>query len=131
MRSGSVTVTQDLYKILQVDPDADAEVIEAAYRRLARRYHPDVNHAAWAEVRMRELNIAYQTLRHPRQRALYDGLRTRTNGARRDGSSPQIHRCYRNTRPDAIESCKSRRAGRLRPPAPRTPRPAAAARLGL
>jgi len=111
MRSGSVTVTQDLYKILQVDPDADAEVIEAAYKRLARRYHPDVNHAAWAEVRMRELNTAYQTLRHPRQRALYDGQRTKTNGAMRDGSSPQIHRCYRHPGHVAIESCDGCGAG--------------------
>src|SRR5262249_61151223 len=88
MRSGSVTVTQDLYKILQVDPDADTEVIEAAYRRLARRYHPDLNHAAWAVVRMKELNTAYETLRSPRLRALYDGQRAAVNGATHNGSQP-------------------------------------------
>ena len=111
MRSGSVRVTQDLYKILQVDPDADAEVIEAAYKRLVRRYHPDVNHAAWAEVRMKELNTAYQTLRHPRRRALYDGQRAKTNGARLDGSSREATRCSRHPDHVAIESCDGCGAG--------------------
>jgi len=98
-------VTQDLYKILQVDPDADAEVIEAAYKRLARRYHPDINHAAWAEVRMKELNTAYQTLRHPRRRALYDGQRTRANGVQPSASPLKAHRCYRHPDQVAIEDC--------------------------
>src|SRR5215468_9862299 len=111
MRSGSTRVIQDLYKILQVDPDADAEVIEAAYKRLARRYHPDVNHAVWAEGRMRELNTAYQTLRHPRQRALYDGQRTKMNGATTHGSSSEIDRCHRHTDHVAIESCDGCGAG--------------------
>jgi hypothetical protein len=116
-------VTQDLYKILQVDPDADTEVIEAAYKRLARRYHPDVNQAAWAEARMKELNGAYQTLRHPRRRALYDGQRTKVNGAKPDGSPIDVHRCYRHPDHVAIESCDgcgadlcAPCAGRFQPP---------------
>src|SRR5262245_30574798 len=67
--------SEDLYKILQVDPEADTEVIEAAYRRLARKYHPDVNASPDAELRMRDLNSAYQVLRHADQRAAYDGRR--------------------------------------------------------
>lgn len=116
-------MTQDLYKILQVDPDADTEVIEAAYKRLARRYHPDVNQAAWAEARMKELNSAYQTLRHPRRRALYDGQRTKVNGAKPDGSPIEVHRCYRHPDHVAIESCDgcgadlcATCAGRFQPP---------------
>src|SRR5438552_584955 len=63
---------RDLYQVLQVDPSADGEVLEAAYRRLARKYHPDVSSAPDAEARMRELNDAYATLRDPARRAAYD-----------------------------------------------------------
>jgi DnaJ domain len=60
------------YQVLQVDPQAEPEILEAAYRRLARKYHPDV--ATWpdAGVRMKEINAAYAVLRDPRQRAAYD-----------------------------------------------------------
>lgn len=71
-------LTQDLYRILQVDPRAEPEVIEAAYRRLARKYHPDVNRAADSPERMKELNAAYEVLRHPSYRAAYDGQRAPT-----------------------------------------------------
>lgn len=67
--------TRDLYKILQVDTEAEPEVIEAAYRRLARKYHPDVSAAAGAVERMQELNAAYQVLRDPARRAAYDAAR--------------------------------------------------------
>ncbi|MBC7232182.1 MAG: tetratricopeptide repeat protein [Chloroflexi bacterium] len=64
------------YRILQVDPDADQEVIEAAYRRLAQKYHPDVNQSADAAAEhMKKINIAYETLRDPVKRAAYDQQR--------------------------------------------------------
>jgi curved DNA-binding protein CbpA len=50
-------------------------VIEAAYRRLARKYHPDVSQSPNAEARMRELNAAYEVLRDPTRRADYDQTR--------------------------------------------------------
>jgi hypothetical protein len=62
----------DKYKVLQVDPSAEQEVIEAAYRRLARKYHPDLNRAPDAAERMRELGAAYDVLRNPVRRAQYD-----------------------------------------------------------
>jgi curved DNA-binding protein CbpA len=62
----------DYYAILQVDPEAEPEVIEAAYRRLARKYHPDVNPAPDASQRMVELNAAYAVLGDPEKRAAYD-----------------------------------------------------------
>ncbi len=65
----------DLYDILQVAPHAESEVIEAAYKRLARKYHPDVNHAADASERMRALNQAYEILSNPTERARYDRTR--------------------------------------------------------
>jgi hypothetical protein len=67
----------DLYRVLQVDPSADAEVVEAAYRRLARKFHPDVSARADAEARIRELNSAYEVLGDATRRAAYDGARTR------------------------------------------------------
>ena len=52
----------DFYKTLQVDPAADPEVIEVAYRRLARKFHPDTNPAPDATARMAALNEAYAVL---------------------------------------------------------------------
>jgi len=63
---------RSLYEILQVDPQAEPEVLEAAYRRLARKYHPDVSGSAAAVERMKELNAAYEVLRDPGRRAEYD-----------------------------------------------------------
>jgi DnaJ domain len=66
----------DSYKVLQVDPRAEQEIIEAAFRRLARKYHPDLNPAPDAAARMRDLNAAYDTLKDPSRRAEYDRLRS-------------------------------------------------------
>ena len=62
----------DAYKILQVDPEAEDEVIQAAYRRLARKYHPDVAEAEDAERRMAAINAAWELLGTPGSRAAYD-----------------------------------------------------------
>jgi hypothetical protein len=63
---------RDYYAVLQVRPDADAEVIAAAYRSLARKYHPDHSHDDATAHRMRELNEAYETLSDPGRRRHYD-----------------------------------------------------------
>lgn len=62
---------KDYYLILQVHPRASPEVIQAAYRRLARAYHPDANEGA-DDAAMQELNEAYAVLSDPAQRARYD-----------------------------------------------------------
>ena len=49
---GAPVSVPDPYKVLQVDPDADREIIEAAYKRLARKYHPDVSTEPHAVARM-------------------------------------------------------------------------------
>ena len=64
--------SKTFYKILEVDSEASPEVIEAAYRRLARRYHPDLNRSHDATVRMQELNEAYGVLSDSQQRMSYD-----------------------------------------------------------
>lgn len=63
----------DYYEMLQVSPHAEQEVIEGAYVRLCKKYHPDLNHAPGATERMREINAAYEVLGDPIKRARYDG----------------------------------------------------------
>lgn len=64
--------TDDFYETLHVSPHADAEVIEAAYRVLARRYHPDRDPSPGATARMARINRAWETLGQPDQRDRYD-----------------------------------------------------------
>jgi curved DNA-binding protein CbpA len=71
----------DPYKVLQVDPEAEDEVIEAAYRRLARKYHPDVSPSRESQDRMVLLNQAWEQLRDPTRRAAVDRARTRAVGS--------------------------------------------------
>jgi curved DNA-binding protein CbpA len=65
----------DLYKVLQVDPEAEDEVIQAAYRRLAQKYHPDVAPDEAAAARMTAINAAWAVLRDVTTRAAYDAER--------------------------------------------------------
>ena len=64
--------SKDYYKILQVAPTADLEVISAAYRILAHRYHPDINKSPQATFLMQEINAAYGVLSDPFKRQEYD-----------------------------------------------------------
>jgi curved DNA-binding protein CbpA len=67
-----VTASPDPYKMLQVDPEAEDEVIAAAYRRLARKYHPDVAGGAEAVARMAAINAAWEVVGDPVRRAAFD-----------------------------------------------------------
>jgi molecular chaperone DnaJ len=62
----------DYYEILGVSRDATKEDVKRAYRRLARKYHPDVNKEPGAEERFKEINRAYEVLSEPETRARYD-----------------------------------------------------------
>lgn len=70
----------DAYKVLQVDSEAEDEVIQAAYRRLARKYHPDLAADAEAATRMAAINAAWELIGEPAMRAVYD--RAREDAAR-------------------------------------------------
>ncbi len=63
---------RDYYEILGVPRSASAEDIKKAFRRLARRYHPDVSKEPDAEERFKEINTAYEILNDPEKRARYD-----------------------------------------------------------
>lgn len=66
---------KDYYAILGVDEKADSKDIRAAYRKLARKYHPDVSDHAEAEKKFKEVAEAWQVLKDPEKRAEYDQLR--------------------------------------------------------
>lgn len=93
----------DCYSILGVPAAATTEEIRAAYRRLARQYHPDLNSGPEAETRMKEINHAYATLSDPQRRRHYD-----------------IHGV---SEPPATESTRRRRQSGPRQAATRSSRP--------
>ncbi len=66
------TDTGDFYRVLGVERDASAEQLQRAYRKLARRYHPDVNKDPGAEDRFKQITEAYDVLSDPASRARYD-----------------------------------------------------------
>ena len=68
---------KDYYEVMGVARDASDDDIKRAYRRLARKYHPDVSKEADAEERFKELGEAYEVLKDPEKRAAYDQLGTR------------------------------------------------------
>jgi curved DNA-binding protein CbpA len=70
----------DPYKVLQVDPAADDEVIKAAYKHLARKHHPDVSRDPDAFEKMVRINQAWEMLRDPVRRAAVDRARARAAG---------------------------------------------------
>jgi curved DNA-binding protein len=66
---------KDYYKILGVEPSADDKEIKAAYRKLARKYHPDVSKEKDAEAKFKDASEAYEALKSADKRAEYDELR--------------------------------------------------------
>ena len=65
---------KDYYEIMGVARDATQDEIKRAYRKLARKYHPDVSKEPDAEARFKEVGEAYEVLKDPEKRAAYDQL---------------------------------------------------------
>lgn len=65
---------KDYYKIIGLKRDASQDEIKRAYRKLARKYHPDVSKEKDAEARFKEVGEAYEVLKDPEKRAAYDHL---------------------------------------------------------
>lgn len=77
---------KDYYRILGVERDASDDDIKRAYRKLARKYHPDVSNEEDAAEKFREVNEAYEVLKDPEKRAAYDQL-GRGGGSRAAGGA--------------------------------------------
>ena len=81
---------KDYYEILGVSPDADEKTIKQAYRKLARRHHPDVNPGnKESEEKFKTINEAYQALSNPEQRKKYDELRIQYQRWQQSGRNPR------------------------------------------
>ncbi len=65
-------MAKSLYDTLEVSENASAEEIKKAYRKLARKYHPDVNKDPSAEEKFKEINAAYEVLSNPEKKQQYD-----------------------------------------------------------
>lgn len=75
---------KDYYQILNVSHGASSDEIKKAFRTLAKKYHPDVNKAADAEAKFKEINEAYEVLSDPQKRKYYDQF----------GQNPEAHQGY-------------------------------------
>ena len=65
---------KDYYDIMGVKRDATVDELKRSYRKLARKYHPDVSQEADAEAKFKEVGEAYEVLKDPEKRAAYDQL---------------------------------------------------------
>lgn len=68
----------DCYEVLEIEQDASQEDVQAAYRRLAKQWHPDLHPEEdkdIAEEHMKRINIAYEWIKDPKQRAIYNDIR--------------------------------------------------------
>lgn len=79
---------KDYYEILGVSREAPKEEIQKAYKKLARKYHPDVSKEPDAETRFKELSEAYEVLKDPEKREKYDRFGSAWKQARQTGQSP-------------------------------------------
>lgn len=79
---------KDYYAALEVQPSADLKTIKTAYRRLARKYHPDVSTEPDAENKFKAVAEAYEVLKDDTRRAEYDELRQHRNDPRFSEPSP-------------------------------------------
>jgi curved DNA-binding protein len=108
---------KDYYKTLDVDRKADESQIKKAYRKLARKCHPDVNpNDSTAAMKFSNLNEAYEVLSDPEKRQKYDALDSRWQSHQRSGGQPGDFnwgrgRTYRTVDPQAFEELFGGTAG--------------------
>ena len=79
---------KDYYQILGVSRDASQLEIKQAYRKLARKFHPDVSSESDAEERFKEVGEAYEVLKNPEKRSAYDQLGNQWKGGQTDFTPP-------------------------------------------
>lgn len=83
-----MAIFKNYYQILGLEPFADAEAIRAAFRKLARQHHPDLNAGnTQAEERFKEINEAYEVLSSPDKRAMHDASLQAMQGGKAAGKA--------------------------------------------
>ncbi len=85
---GTYLQYKDYYETLSVARDASQQEIQKAYRKLARKYHPDVSKVADAETKFKEIGEAYEVLKDPEKRKKYDQYGQAWNQAQTTGAPP-------------------------------------------
>jgi curved DNA-binding protein CbpA len=115
-----MAIEPDPYKILQVDSEAEDEVIQAAYRRLAQKYHPDLAVGPEAAERMVAINAAWELLRTPDRRKAFDRER-RIAGARSQAPTGAFTAPKRPYAATSGKASADARPGSPRGPSPRPP----------
>jgi curved DNA-binding protein len=104
---------KDYYKILGVEKTATADEIRTAYRRLARKYHPDLSKEPDAQARMQEINEARDVLGDPEKRSAYDELSSRPHADRDFRPPPDWNAGYEFSGGEADEGDYSEFFGNL------------------
>lgn len=102
---------KDYYEILQVHPRASAEVIAAAYRRLAQMYHPDRNGSSDATEKFKAINEANEVLSDPQRRARYDQVYSAAQDA--SSTSYSAHTQYEDVYAGRRDEYEGRSSGNL------------------
>ena len=101
---------EDYYEILQVHYLAEPEVIEAAYKKLAQKYHPDLNKSVGAVAAMKKINVAHDVLSDPIKRRDYDTRRQQYTKSSQNAPAGQpkptidpYHIEFKNVRPGEVK----------------------------
>jgi hypothetical protein len=109
-----MTIPPDYYEILQVSPNAEDEIIQAAYRRLAQKWHPDRRPGdPSASEHMKLLNEAYEVLSDSQKRQEYDSRRTQSAAGRQ--AAEQRQRAEEDRKRQQDHQCQKAERGRPRP----------------
>jgi hypothetical protein len=102
----------DPYKVLGVDKEASINEIRNAYRKLAKRYHPDVNADSRADERIAEINAAYEQLSDPDSRRAYDNRFSSAHAEQEEDPVEAYKREYRRQKINEIQEEAGRKAQR-------------------
>src|SRR5680860_583128 len=79
---------RDYYAVLEITRTSTSVEVKSAYRKMARKYHPDINREDHAEERFKEVNEAYEVLSNPERRAAYDRFGHAAAGAGAGAGDP-------------------------------------------